>query len=108
MDRDLEEEEISVIKKEIGAIRKNQQAFLVPLLCACIESPDICYALPFEEGGTLQKLLGDSSTWLSITDAMGYALQVCKALMSLHEHKPDYMVHGNLKTSNIMVRQHQL
>ncbi len=101
--RDIDENEINTIKKEIGAVRKTHQSFLIPILCACLESPDVCYLVPFEEGGNLKTVLADSSIWLSITDAMQYAIQVCKALLYLHEQKPDYMVHGNLKTANVMV-----
>ncbi|KAJ3302006.1 hypothetical protein HDV03_005482 [Kappamyces sp. JEL0829] len=102
-ERDLSEQELLSIKSEITAIRKLKEPLLVPLLCSCTISPDVCFVTPYFEGGNLQTLLENSEYEISPQDAMKILVQVAKGLIHLHETKPSPLCHGNLKPSNILI-----
>jgi serine/threonine protein kinase len=105
IDREVNEQEIHTMKHEISQIRKLFHPNLSTILCACIAVGwNTCYVLKFEPNGTLEDLLMDSNVDLSPQEAIQYAVQIAKGLLFLHENKP-YCIHGNLKTSKILVQQ---
>jgi serine/threonine protein kinase len=95
VERDITDQELQNIRHEIGLIRKLSHSNIASLLCASIAVGwNSCYVLNYETNGSLEDLLLDDAEDISPHDAIQY----------LHENKP-YCLHGNLKTSNILVQQ---
>jgi outer membrane protein assembly factor BamB/tRNA A-37 threonylcarbamoyl transferase component Bud32 len=61
----------------------------------------------FIQGQDLETVLDSMEGFLSESQVISWALQVCDVLIYLHNHQPDPIVFRDLKPSNIMVDERQ-
>jgi outer membrane protein assembly factor BamB/tRNA A-37 threonylcarbamoyl transferase component Bud32 len=61
----------------------------------------------FIHGQDLETVLDSTEGFLSESQVISWALQVCDVLVYLHNHQPDPIVFRDLKPSNIMVDERQ-
>lgn len=99
----VSEEHLGRIKSEINAIRKITHDNLLNVLAACLVAPNFCYLVDYALEGNLKERLFNPDIEISATESIKIALSVISGLLALHEAKPA-MIHGNLKTSNILVK----
>ncbi|XP_074264944.1 uncharacterized protein LOC141587372 [Silene latifolia] len=89
--------------QEVDVLSKLQHPNLVSLVGTC---PEIC-ALVYEqlpEGNLEDRLMcKDNAPSLSWQTRIQIAVDVCSVLIFLHSFWPSYIIHGNLKPSNVLL-----
>ncbi|MQL78107.1 hypothetical protein Taro_010535 [Colocasia esculenta] len=90
--------------QEVKILAKVRHQNLVNLMGAC-SSPEPCLVYEFLPNGSLADRLScqNGSSPLGWQARIRIATEICSALIFLHSHKPNSVVHGDLNPSNILL-----
>ncbi len=76
----------------------------IPLVSDYFTNDDRSYlVIELVEGKNLEQFLEDTTELIDQPRALGWALQICEALVHLHGQKPQPVIFRDLKPSNIML-----
>ena len=92
--------QLQTTTRELQLIHTLSHPNLEPILAVCLDVPDICFLNVFMEYGDLRAYLSNPAVEMTPAHTIKLALDTCSALDYLHQKN---VIHGNLKTSNIMV-----
>jgi len=70
------------------------------------ESDRSYLALEYVDGNNLEDILTETEGFLSETQVVHWAIQVCEVLSYLHSHEPQPVIFRDIKPSNIMLDSH--
>lgn len=59
--------------------------------------------LEYIHGKDLEKVIGETDSFLPEEQVMTWALELCDVLSFLHDHKPDPIIFRDMKPSNVMI-----
>jgi len=59
--------------------------------------------LEFIHGKDMEAIINDTSGFLSETQVLSWAIDLCDVLEYLHQHKPDPIIFRDMKPSNVMI-----
>ena len=62
--------------------------------------------MEFIEGRDLERLLGDTDTFMAEEKVITWAVELCDVLTYLHGHQPQPVIFRDMKPSNVMIDQH--
>ncbi len=62
--------------------------------------------MEFIDGRDLERLLGDTDTFLPEEKIVTWAVELCDVLTYLHGHQPQPVIFRDMKPSNVMIDQH--
>ncbi|KAG1341799.1 Serine/threonine receptor-like kinase NFP [Cocos nucifera] len=101
------------VKEELKILRIVSHANLIKLVGISTDADgDFFLVFEFAENGSLDKWLhskcssSNSVSFLSWSQRMNIALDVANGLQYMHEHTRPSIVHGDIRTSNILLNAH--
>ncbi|KAM6563548.1 hypothetical protein CsatB_023546 [Cannabis sativa] len=97
------EEGIREFRAEMSAIGRTHHRNLVQLLGFCIEDSKMLLVYEFMSNGSLSDLLFKATKQPSWKDRVRLIQEVAKGVLYLHEECAVHIIHGNLKSQNILL-----
>ncbi|KAK6183726.1 hypothetical protein SNE40_011151 [Patella caerulea] len=73
------------------------------LVGVCLKEPDLCLVMEYAAGGSLNRILGAQRIPPDIL--VDWAIQIARGMHYLHEEAPLPLVHRDLKSSNILLKE---
>jgi tRNA A-37 threonylcarbamoyl transferase component Bud32 len=92
----------ALLRREVRAMAEVVHENIVKLLGVCIEPGELSILMEFAELGTLRHQL-DIDPRMPAWRRFGLLLGVANGVKRLHAHTPHPVVHGDLKTLNVLV-----
>lgn len=76
---------------------------IVTLKGVCLEEPNLCLVMEYAAGGSLNRALNGRQIPPEIL--VDWAMQIAKGMHYLHEEAPIPLIHRDLKSNNILIRE---
>ncbi|XP_052768477.1 mitogen-activated protein kinase kinase kinase 11-like [Mya arenaria] len=76
---------------------------IVSLRGVCLQEPNLCLVMEYAAGGSLSRVLNGRQIHPSIL--VDWALQIARGMRYLHEEAPIPLIHRDLKSNNILMRE---
>lgn len=97
-------------KKECQVLKRIRHRNLIRIITACSRPDFKAVVLPFMANGSLESHLypadaeADASGELSLVQRVNICSDVAEGMAYLHHHSPARVVHGDLKPSNVLLK----
>lgn len=92
---------VETFRHEFKILSSVVGSYIVSFFGACVK-PQLCLVMEFAEHGSLFDVLQDPKIHIGWKEMLGFAVQMTKGLMALHDHDPQ-ILHRDIKSMNFLV-----
>ncbi|XP_060071962.1 mitogen-activated protein kinase kinase kinase 11-like [Ylistrum balloti] len=94
---------VESVRQEATVFWFLDHANIAALKGVCLKEPNLCLVMEFAEGGSLNRVLNGRRIPPDIL--VDWAVQIAKGMHYLHEESPIPLIHRDLKSSNILLKE---
>ncbi|XP_013392765.1 uncharacterized protein LOC106164541 isoform X2 [Lingula anatina] len=99
------EESIKNVKQEAKLFWLLNHINVAALKGVCLKPPNLCLVMEYARGGSLNRVLNQPERLIPPEILVDWAIQIARGMYYLHEEAPIHIVHRDLKSSNILLKE---